>query len=97
MTKKQLHGQLIIVILIFGMAVLIGTLIYYNDTTKGKIHYELFKEMIPFIIAIPAAYLGFCFQKMTAYQQALRNLWTNMINSVNEAIQYTHKGNDNQR
>ena len=50
----------------------------------------MFKDLIPLIIAIPAAYLGFCFQRRSSYQQALRQLWTNLIASVQQAFQYTH-------
>lgn len=48
---------------------------------------------MPLIIAIPAAYLGFCFQRRLSFLQALRLLWANLITSVNAAIQYTHLTN----
>lgn len=43
------------------------------------------------MIAIPVAFLGYCFQKRSNYTQALRPLWSNLIISVNAAIQYTHQ------
>lgn len=90
MTRKQLRQTIYAVIGLYSIVLLAGLVIYYNDTSDKKIHYQIFKDLIPFAIAIPAAYLGFCFQRRSSFLQALRLLWTNLISSVNSAIQYTH-------
>lgn len=82
---------MIFVALVYVLAITAGVTVYYSDTTEKKIHYEIFKGVIPFVIALPAAYLGYCFQRRTAYQKSLLTLWTNLINSVNGAMQYTTK------
>jgi hypothetical protein len=53
-------------------------------------YYDTFKDLIPLIFAIPAAYLGYCFQRRGSYLQSLRSLWSQLVTSVNNAIQYTH-------
>lgn len=90
MTRKQLKNTTISVILIYAIAIIIGLLVYFNDNTEKKVNYAVFKDFIPFIIALPAAYLGFCFQRRSSYMLTLRQLWTNLIESVNSAISYTN-------
>jgi hypothetical protein len=45
---------------------------------------------MPLVIAIPAAYLGYSFQRRASYLQALRDLWKLLIPAVQRAIQYTY-------
>ena len=90
MTRKQLQRTIFAVIGLYATALIAGLAIYYADDKVKKIHYEVFKDLMPFTIAIPAAYLGFCFQRRSSFLEALRQLWTNLIISVNSAIQYTH-------
>lgn len=56
----------------------------------GNIVYNCYKDLIPLILAIPAAWLGFCFQRRSSYLQQLRTLWSQIVANVQEAIQYTH-------
>lgn len=97
MTRKQLRNIIILSISFYFVAVIIGVAIYYSDNTEKKINYSVFKDLIPFMIAIPIAFLGFCFQKRANYTQALRPLWSNLIISVNTAIQYTHQTSTTQK
>ncbi|MEX6689702.1 hypothetical protein QTN47_19510 [Danxiaibacter flavus] len=90
MTRKQLKRTIIAVITLYAIALFGGLIIYFRDETEKKINYQVFKDLIPLIIAIPAAYLGFCFQRRSSFLQSLRLLWTNIIGSVNAAIQYTN-------
>lgn len=90
MTRKQLKGTIIAVISLYAIALIGGLVIYFRDDTDKKVNYQIFKDLIPLIIAIPAAYLGFCFQRRSSFLQSLRLLWTNIIAAVNGAIQYTN-------
>lgn len=90
MTRRQLKTAIIFVIAIYSVAVIIGLCVYLNDSSEKKVTYAVFKDFIPFIIALPAAYLGYCFQRRSSYMLTLRQLWSNLIESVNAAIQYTH-------
>lgn len=55
-----------------------------------RILYSTFKDLIPLLIATPAAWLGYCVQRRSAYHQQLRSLWSKLIDAVQSAIQYTH-------
>lgn len=90
MTRKHLQRTIFAVIVLYTIAIIVGLIIYYTDFTGNKIHYQIYKDLMLLTIAIPAAYLGFCFQRRSSFLQALRQLWTNLISSVNTAIQYTH-------
>lgn len=89
MTKIQLKLAILHVILIYIIAILLGFILKLNEPPLSTSYYETFKDSIPFILAIPAAYLGFCFQKRMSYLQSLRSLWSKLVVSVNNAIQYT--------
>jgi hypothetical protein len=97
MTRKKLRNIIILVISLYFLAVILGITIYNTDTTDKKSNYAVFKDLIPFMIAIPIAFLGFCFQKRANYTQALRPLWSNLIISVNTAIQFTHQNTTTQK
>lgn len=90
MTRKQLKRTIYAVIALYATSLIGGLFIYYSDGTDKKVNYQIFKDLIPLIIAIPAAYLGFSFQRRSSFLQSLRLLWTNIIGSVNAAIQYTN-------
>lgn len=60
------------------------------DTTNDSLIYSTYKDMIPFIIAIPAAWLGYCLQRRSSYLQQLRILWSTLIKAVQKANQYTY-------
>lgn len=90
MTRKKLKNVLLAVIAVYTLVLTLGIAIYYLDNSCKKIHYQIYKDLIPFTIAIPAAYLGFCFQQRSSFLQSLRLLWSNLILAVNDAIQYTH-------
>lgn len=97
MTGKQLQRTTLLVIFLYVLAIVIGITLYYVDATEKKIHYAVFKDLVPLIFAIPAAYLGFCFQRRSSFLQALRQLWTHLITSVNQAIQYTYQSKTTQK
>lgn len=62
------------------------------DVNKNQI-YIVFKDLVLIWVAIPAAYLGYCFQRRSAFLSSLRTMWSNMIESVNMAREYTRNPN----
>jgi hypothetical protein len=66
--------------------------IQFPDRPDGRANpvYATYKDLLPLLIAIPAAWLGYCFQRRTSYLAALRTLWENLIPAVQQAIHYTH-------
>lgn len=91
MTRKQLRNIIFLIIIFYIFAILLGVIIYFSDNTDKKTSYAIFKDLIPFLITIPLAYLGYCFQRRANYLQAMRPLWSNLIISVNTALEFTHK------
>jgi hypothetical protein len=74
-------------VLLYIGAFALGVVLYGSSPEKL---YPAYKDLIAFIIAVPAAYLGFCFQRRSSYLQALRDLWKSLIPAVQRAIQYTY-------
>jgi hypothetical protein len=75
------------VVAIYLAALLLGVILYWQSRT---LLYPLFKDLIPLLIAVPAAYLGYSFQRRSSYLQALRDLWKTLIPAVQRAVQYTY-------
>ncbi|MHA6884640.1 hypothetical protein [Ralstonia pseudosolanacearum] len=78
-------------ICIYVVAVGIGIGLKLLDPfNKDAPAYATFKDLVPLIIAIPAAWLGYCFQRRQAYLKDVRDLWSKLVLSVQDSIQYTH-------
>jgi hypothetical protein len=94
MTRKRLYSVTALVVSIYLLALAAGIVIriIFPDDQQGHTSqvYGTYKDLIPFIIAIPAAWLGFCFQRRTSYLSALRAFWDDLIPTVQQAIQYTY-------
>jgi hypothetical protein len=90
MTRKQLRRATYMVIGIYALAFGIGLTLRISGPPTPTPYYETFKDLIPLILAIPAAYLGYCFQQRGSYLQSLRSLWSQLVIAVNSAIQYTY-------
>lgn len=90
MTKRQLFKWFVIASLVYFFAVALGVSLRIYDTTINSTIYTTYKDMIPFIIAIPAAWLGYCLQRRSSYMQQLRLLWSTLIKAVQAASQYTY-------
>ena len=90
MTKKQLRNRFIVGGTIYLFAVLVGASIRYFDDTTDTVIYGTYKDMIPFLIAIPAAWLGYSLQRRASYLAQLRSLWSSLVNAVQIALEYTY-------
>lgn len=90
MTKRQLRRVTFLVMGFYALAVIVGLVLRIIGPPIPTPYYETFKDITPFILAIPAAYLGYCFQQRSSYLQSLRSLWSQLVQAVNNAIQYTY-------
>ena len=86
MTKRRLFRRTLLVIAIYALAIVAAFLI---RAKFSEWIYGTYKDVLPLVIAMPAAYLAFCFQKRNNYMQALRSLWSNIIEAVQSAYEYT--------
>jgi hypothetical protein len=73
----------------FATMFLVGIALSAIDQTEKRVLFTTFKDLIPFLIAIPAAWLGYCVQRRSAYLQQLRSLWSKLIEAVQSGAQYT--------
>ena len=85
MTSRKLRSVLAVSIGVYAAAVLAAIFLRIHAPAA----YPIYKDSLPLLIAIPAAYLAFSFQRRSAYMQALRSLWGNTIAAVAAARTYT--------
>jgi hypothetical protein len=93
-SRRHLHAWTGLVVAIYSAAFIAGIAfhLFFPDDKEGHASwvYGTYKDTVPFLIAIPAAWLGYCFQRRASYLSALRNLWDDLIPAVHQAIQYTY-------
>lgn len=87
MTRNSLRKRLQQVIGLVCLFIIAGGCLYYLD----KDLFQTFRDFILLLVAIPAALLTDYFQKRNNLEDALRNLWSQISMSVNEARQYTYR------
>src|SRR5258708_14795216 len=90
MTKHNLRICFITVTSFYALCVVLGIFFRIYDHTGEHLIYSTYKDMLPLVIAGPAAWLGFCLQKRASYMQQLRLLWSKLVDGVQTAGQYTH-------
>jgi hypothetical protein len=88
MTQRSLFRRTLGVIAVYAVAIGLGIYLRVIYPGPASLAYETYKDLIPLIIAMPAAYLAFAFQRRTSYVQALRALWSTMVTAVQGARTY---------
>lgn len=90
MNERVFRRNVLVVIAVYGVAIAVGIGLRLLDTcNKDAPVYTTFKDLVPLIIAIPAAWLGYCFQRRQAYLKDVRDLWSKMVVAVQDSLQYT--------
>ncbi|MEL6916588.1 MAG: hypothetical protein AAFO99_02535 [Bacteroidota bacterium] len=88
MTFKKLRYQiylvLIFLIVLGSIGIVIGS--YYKIESKP---WQIYKTVIPLIIALPTAWLAFSFQRRNSYLKALREFWSRLLPTIQKSIAYT--------
>src|ERR1700726_3178233 len=87
MTNKRLFSTVRKIAVLFGAYLVVEASLYH---WSHDVWYPLFKDSVPMLIAIPAGYLAYSFQRRASYLQDLRDLWKTIIPAVKRAIQYTY-------
>ena len=85
MTKQKFNQNFILVVIVYFLALVVGLVLAGLDY-----YFSVYADLIPFVVALPAVYLGFCFQRRQSFLNSLKSLWTKLIVSVQDSIQYTH-------
>jgi hypothetical protein len=89
MTRRRLMLWVYVTIAVYTLVFVVGVTLKARAADKDDPVYSGYKDLIPFLIAIPAAWLGYCFQRRASYLQALRGLWVDLIKAANQAVEYT--------
>jgi len=90
MNEKRFRRNVILIILAYTLAIgaLIIVCVIFPD--EKSIEYKTLRDLIPLIIAIPAAWLAYSFQRRQSYLKNVRDLYSHMVRATQDAIQYTH-------
>ncbi|QSW91190.1 hypothetical protein J0383_10390 [Flavobacterium endoglycinae] len=88
MTRIILNRTILGVMFFYTICILIG--IFLKLKIKNEDYYTVFKDLLPFIFALPAAYLVFCFQRRNEYLKALRTVYSLLIQVNTEFMEYTY-------
>jgi len=88
MTKRSLKRWFAGVGALYAIAVIVGMMLRGLPEAWP---YEMFKDMILLIIAIPAVVLGYCLQRRLSYLQQLRLLWSTLVDAIQECMIYTRR------
>lgn len=88
MTRMHLRLVILAVVAIYIAAIGVGIYLRVPYSAGASNLYQLYKDIIPLVIAIPAAYLAFAFQRRSSYLQALRTLWSHMVEAISAAFIY---------
>jgi hypothetical protein len=92
MNDSIFKRNVILVITIYTIALIAGIILKSIDpANRDSVPYNTFKDLVPLIIAIPAAWLSYCFQRRQAYLKDVKDLWAKLAGAVQDAIQYTHR------
>ena len=90
MTASRFRSNVLGVICVYVLMLTAGILLRVWFPGKDAPEYTTFKDLVPLAIAIPAAWLGYCFQRRQAFIKDVRDLWSKLVNATQEAVQYTH-------
>jgi hypothetical protein len=89
MTKRSIKRAFLWVIAGFGALLVFGVVLSFSDKTDKRVVFTTFKDLLPLFLGIAAAWLAFCVQRRSAYQQQLRLLWSKLVEAVMLSTQYT--------
>ena len=89
MTKSRLIRSFCIVGALYLTALLCGIVFRVLDPSKEALLYNTYKDLIPFVIVLPATWLGYCLQQRISYMQQLRIIWSKLVATIQSANQYT--------
>ena len=89
MTRKRLARVTRTVAAVYAGAIVVGVILRVVGRGAGAPAYQTYRDLIPLIIALPAAFLAQAFQRRAAYVQGLRAVWSEMVGAIAAAMTYT--------
>jgi len=89
MTRRHLRVVVLAVIAIYAIGIATGIVLRMPFGKDENNYYKAYKDIVPLMIAIPAAYLAFAFQQRNSYLKALRAVWSRMTAAISASLVYT--------
>lgn len=84
MTRRAFQLWVSAIAGLYVLFILTGIALY------GTEHYNLFKDLLPLATALPAAILAGTYQRRSSFLQQLCSTWTNLVDAVQDSVQFTH-------
>ncbi len=81
--------RIALAVAIYAAAIGAGGCLRFLFPKREDLPYVLFRDMVPLIVALPATWLAYCFQRRQSYLHQLRAAWSDAIGAVQAAIRYT--------
>lgn len=92
MTRRTFTLAFIAVVIAYVALVALAFVIrgvWYDDPRGTSWQYATYKDVLPLLVAIPAAWLAFSVQRRMSYLQQLRLIWSKLVEAVQSALEYT--------
>ena len=89
MTSRRFRKNLLVVIGIYCAACALGVGLAAFCPSR----YSVFKDLVPLIVAIPAAWLAYCFQRRQAFLKDVHELWIALVNAFEDAVHASRGAN----
>lgn len=93
MTRRGFRWAFIAVTLSYAVLISLAFEIRYlwpDSERTASWQYSTFKDVVPLLVAIPAAWLAFCVQRRLSYLQQLRLLWSKLVEAMQAVVGYTN-------
>lgn len=90
MTRRGLGIWLALILIYIICLILLGLKLSNWGKTADLSQYRVFKDLVPLLLAVPAAWLGALFQKRTSFLTGARTLYESAIKTIHEVIEYTY-------
>ena len=90
MTRHGLLFRICVALAVYAVAIAIGFDLRFRYPKREDLHYVLFKDLVPLVVAIPALWLAYCIQRRASYLQQLRAIWVETSAAARGVIRYTH-------
>ncbi|WP_332118285.1 hypothetical protein [Azorhizobium caulinodans] len=87
MTKKAMTANVISIFLFLIIVLGFGLFFKLN---KFDDMYQFIKDFSGLLISACVLYIGFCFQKRQNFVSALRSVWTDVVKSKCQIVEYTY-------
>lgn len=111
MNRTDLRRDIWLVVGIYILWTIAGLAAFYLDnfinegaevtlTPAGHLHqyqyFELFKELSPVVVLLPAAWIGYSFQRRISFVNDLRVFWPGLVEAVQRSIEYLRRSEGDQ-